>query len=101
MQAAPDGTPLRASTTSGPVQGAWHHGIARFAGIPYAAPADGMRRFRPPEPPEPWEEVRPAHEFAPISPQNPSLIDALFGGEAETWSEDCLALNVWTPDPDA
>jgi para-nitrobenzyl esterase len=100
MQAAPDGTSVLASTTSGTVKGAWHHGIARFAGIPYAAPADGARRFRPPAPPEPWDGVRPADEFAPISPQNPSLIDALFGGEAETWSEDCLALNVWTPDPD-
>jgi carboxylesterase type B len=40
MQAAPDSTPVLAPTTSGTVQGAWHHGVARFAGIPYAAPAD-------------------------------------------------------------
>jgi para-nitrobenzyl esterase len=27
-------------------------------------------------------------------------MEALFGGEAEQWDEDCLYLNVWTPDPE-
>ena len=27
-------------------------------------------------------------------------MEALFGGEAEQWDEDCLHLNVWTPDPE-
>ncbi len=26
-------------------------------------------------------------------------MEALFGGDAEQWDEDCLYLNVWTPDP--
>ncbi len=26
------------------------------------------------------------------------MMEALFGGESETWDEDCLYLNVWTPD---
>jgi para-nitrobenzyl esterase len=99
--AAPDGTPVLAPTTSGTVQGAWHHGIARFAGIPYAAPPVGDLRFRPPAPAAPWEGERDATTFGPVSPQNPSLMDALFGGEAEQWDEDCLYLNVWTGAPTA
>ncbi len=70
MQAAPDSTPVLAPTTSGTVQGAWHHGVARFAGIPYAAPASGDRRFRPPAPVEPWDGTRHADDFASISPQD-------------------------------
>ena len=38
---------------------------------------------------------------APVYPQNPSMMDALFGGDAEKWDEDCLHLNVWSPQPEA
>jgi para-nitrobenzyl esterase len=93
-----DGTRIGVDTTHGPVEGAWHHGVARFAGMPFAAPPLGDLRFRPPQPVEPWSEVRSAVEFGPICPQNPSMMDALFGGESEVWNEDCLYLNVWTTD---
>ncbi len=93
-----DGTPIEVDTTHGRVRGAWHHGVARFAGLPFAAPPVGELRFRPPQPVEAWDGVREALEFAPICPQNPSMMDALFGGEAEVWDEDCLYLNVWTDD---
>jgi len=95
----PDGDAVVVTTSTGPLRGLWHDGVARFAGIPYAAPPVGERRFRPPAPVEPWDDVRPADEFGPICPQNPSMMDALFGGDSERWDEDCLYLNVWTPDP--
>ena len=98
--AADEGTTVEASTTLGTVRGTWQRGVARFAGIPYAAPPVGDLRFRPPVPPAPWPDVRPATQFGPVAPQNPSLMEALFGGEAEQWDEDCLHLNVWTPDPE-
>lgn len=40
-----------------------------------------------------------ARHFGAVCPQNPSLMDALFGGESEKWDEDCLHLNVWSPQP--
>jgi para-nitrobenzyl esterase len=99
MTAPEDGTIVEASTTNGAVAGAWHHGVARFAGIPYAAPPVGDLRFAPPAPAPAWDGLRPAESFGPVAAQNPSLMEALFGGEAEQWSEDCLYLNVWTTDP--
>ncbi len=99
MTAPPQGSTVEVTTTHGTLRGAWHHEVARFAGIPYAAPPVGDLRFCPPAPAAPWEGVRPAEECGPVAPQNPSMMEALFGGEAERWDEDCLYLNVWTPDP--
>ncbi|MDQ2677645.1 MAG: carboxylesterase/lipase family protein [Actinomycetota bacterium] len=97
MTSRTDGELVDASTTHGALRGAWHGEIARFAGIPFAAPPVGPLRFRPPQPVEPWDDVRAADTFGPIAPQNPSIMDALFGGDSEQWDEDCLYLNVWTP----
>jgi para-nitrobenzyl esterase len=68
----------------------------RFLGIPYAAPPVGELRWRPPQPPLPWEGVREARAFGPASIQiGPAPTSLYFGGEEEQ-SEDCLNLNVWT-----
>ncbi|MEZ5321180.1 MAG: carboxylesterase/lipase family protein [Microthrixaceae bacterium] len=91
-------TPVVVETEAGRLAGSRLQGVTRFAGIPYARPPLGDLRFRPPQPPEPWTGVRPAEHFAPTAPQNPSMMDMLFGGVAEPWDEDCLYLNVWTPD---
>jgi len=93
-------TPALVETTHGRLRGRWHDGVARFAGIPFAAPPVGDLRWRPPAPVTPWEGERAAEHFGPISPQNPSMMDALFGGETERWDEDCLYLNVWTTAPE-
>lgn len=94
-----DGDLVVVDTTHGAVRGDWHEGVARFAGIPFAAPPVGELRFRPPAPREPWADVLDATAFRAVSPQNPSMMDALFGAEAEVWDEDCLHLNVWTTQP--
>ncbi|XP_047990812.1 LOW QUALITY PROTEIN: juvenile hormone esterase-like [Leguminivora glycinivorella] len=64
-----------------------------FKGIPYAAPPVGDLRFRAPQSPEPWEGVRSATEFGSICYQIDLLTDPTPKG-----SEDCLYLNVYTPD---
>jgi para-nitrobenzyl esterase len=94
-----EGHDVVVTTGVGAVRGRWRHGVARFAGIPFAAAPVGDGRFRPPRPMPPWQGERDATAFGPVAPQNPSIMEALFGGEAEAWDEDCLRLNVWTPDP--
>jgi para-nitrobenzyl esterase len=96
-----DGQLIQATTTAGSVKGSWNGGVARFAGIPYAASPGGTTRFRPPAPVEPWTGVRDATEFSNICPQNPSVMEMLFGTAPEPQSEDCLALNIWTEAPTA
>ena len=88
-----------AETGQGRFQGTTRKGTQVFRGIPYALPPVGPLRFRPPEPPEAFDDVRDATETGPAAPQtNPSAgrIAAMVGGGAES-QEDCLYLNLWTP----
>jgi para-nitrobenzyl esterase len=83
------------SVAGGQVQGRMlpAPGGAVFKGIPYAAPPVGDLRWREPQPVKPWTGVRQAAEYgADCPPAN--------GGSdlAKTISEDCLFLNVWTPE---
>jgi para-nitrobenzyl esterase len=84
--------PLAAQTvavTGGRIQGAvLESGGAVFKGIPFAR----AERWQPPEAPRPWTRVREAKSFGPPCAQN------LNGRMQAGSSEDCLFLNVWTPE---
>lgn len=81
-------------TTCGAVQGESLGAVHRFLGIPYAAAPVGAGRWCPPAPPHPWDGVRPAMGFGPAAMQG-----AMPGIELRSSiSEDCLYLNIWTPD---
>lgn len=68
-----------------------------FAGIPYAAPVDGRRRFLPAIPAGCWTGVKDCTVPGPGAPQNPQAL-APPDREPRTWNEKgCLNLNVWTP----
>lgn len=84
-------------TRSGKLEGTEGDGILSFKGIPYAAAPLGPLRFRPPQPAEAWQGVRPATAFGPAASQNASLVERLLGGTMPVTSEDSLTLNVWTP----
>lgn len=88
-------------TRAGRVRGAREDGVFAFRGIPYAAPPVGPLRFRPPRPPEPWAGVRDALRSGATAPQIPSALQRMLGQGGEPQSEDCLALDVFTPGLDA
>lgn len=83
-------------TTAGPVQGHEDEGVVAFRGVPFAADTRGAR-WRPAGQPEPWSEPRLAAHAGPSAPQNASGLEQFLGGSEVAISEDCLALNVWTP----
>ena len=72
--------------------------IHRYLGIPYSRPPTGERRFKPPQPPISWDGTREANNFSPRCQQYRS--NYLFPEleEVATFSEDCLYLNIYTPD---
>ena len=86
-------------TVGGRVRGSSDGTVASFKGIPYGAPTGGANRFMPPRPREPWAGVREATSFGLICPQpNFPILAEEKGSLAEgPQGEDCLVLNVWTP----
>ena len=87
-------------TRYGEVRGSIADGVISFKGIPYAAPPFGANRLQPPKPPAPWSGVRDALIFGPKSPQvaYPEPFDTYIPELAGS-GEDCLNLNIWTPEP--
>jgi para-nitrobenzyl esterase len=81
-------------TTAGAVEGEALPGLRCWRGIPYAEAA----RFAAPEPVAPWQGVRSAKAFAKQCPQQMGgkVRPEMLKGEA--FGEDCLHLNIWTPE---
>ena len=80
--------------TGGRIQGsALERGGAVFKGIPFAQPPVEALRWREPQPVKPWNGVRAATSFGAPCSQNSGNGRVLEGS-----SEDCLFLNVWTPE---
>ena len=81
-------------TASGQLEGRERGGVLLFAGIPYAEPPLGEKRFLPPSPAPAWQGVRSARRFGLAAPQRPGVG---LTAAALDWDEDCLTLNVCTP----
>ncbi len=86
----------------GVLRGRHDDGVFAFLGVPYAAAPFGARRMKAPVPPAAWDGVRDALEFGPTAPAPPypSPLDTVLY-EPVIDGEDCLNLNVWTPEPGA
>jgi len=103
MSLDPHGSDLASEVRveNGRLSGLEIDGLHFFRNIPYAAPPFGARRFLPPQPVEDWDGVRDATKPGPAAPQPilPDPLAALY--TATEIGEDCLTLEIWTPDPGA
>ena len=103
-----------AETVHGRVLGQSLHGVHRFKGIPYGGRVDGDRRFLPPTAPDAWTRVFDATRTGPRAVQSfgnlfQSVVGDYFAGghvgrlglNDEADSENCLVLNVLTPQLDS
>ena len=70
-------------------------GGAAFKGIPFASPPVGDLRWSEPQPVTPWTGVRDASAFRPACTQ---LSEQWNADMVPTSTEDCLYLNVATPE---
>jgi para-nitrobenzyl esterase len=101
------------TTTAGKIAGDASTAIRVFRGIPFAAPPVGELRWALPQPVAPWKDVRDATRFGAPCPVPAGLTQgakgdpgSVHGPGYDVWvakmeaggSEDCLTLNVWTPD---
>lgn len=87
-----------ADTPAGSLLGTNEDGIAVYRGIPYALAPTGERRWAPPAAVPDWEGQREARAFGPACPQPESRAQSIYASELGAVSEDCLSLNVWTPE---
>jgi para-nitrobenzyl esterase len=87
---APDLNLPAVRVEGGLIAGTQTDGVARYFGVPYAAPPVGELRWRAPQPLEPWVGTREARAFSPVCRQTVPWV-------SEPQSEDCLYLNVWAP----
>jgi para-nitrobenzyl esterase len=98
-QKKPDIQNAIAETSRGRVRGVITDGIRTFKGIPYGASTDGPNRFREAKPAVPWTGVRDTFDYGPMCPQElrPRPSFAASWAAEQSFSEDCLVINVWTP----
>lgn len=92
-------------TRYGKVEGHRSGSVLAFKGIPYAAAPVGDLRWHPPEAPAPWPGVRAATEWGKQAWQpaveNAGMLSFVFNARNAAFrDEDCLLLNVWTPQLD-
>jgi para-nitrobenzyl esterase len=85
------------TVADGQLQGHVDGSVYAFLGIPYAQPPTGPLRWKEPQPPKAWSDVRVASQFGNRCAQNASSTNMT----AASTTEDCLYLNVWTPNPSA
>lgn len=96
---------LNVSAPCGSLSGLRQGAVGVFKGIPYAKPPVGALRWRPPQRAQRWSGTRLAVSAGPAAmqelPPRSTLMYRFNNDDARplVMSEDCLYLNVWSPDP--
>ena len=86
-------------TARGKIRGYRHDGLSIFKGIPYAT----AKRFHAPEEVQPWEGVLDACSYGyvcPLMSNDPPRGELYVPHRFWPMDENCLNLNIWTPDTD-
>jgi para-nitrobenzyl esterase len=92
---SPSTPDCNATVSQGAMNGKKSGGTCEYLGIPYAQPPTGNLRFMPPEPAGAFTtSPLDATAFGASCPQTMSLLSEGIG----TPSEDCLSVNVFTPE---
>jgi len=93
---SPSTADCKATVTQGPMGGKLVGSTCEYLGIPYAQPPVGDLRWMPPQPAGSFAKVPlNATSFGAECPQSASVLNATASGP--TPSEDCLFVNVFTP----
>ncbi|KTS02105.1 carboxylesterase/lipase family protein [Microbacterium testaceum] len=87
-----------AEVPAGTFRGRLENGARRWLGIRYAQAPVGDLRWRAPRPAADLADAVDAVSFGPACPQPPSPLPL---GDGIVQDEDCLFLNVWTPDAES
>jgi para-nitrobenzyl esterase len=98
MTTIPASNVPRVKIQSGELEGVCENGVNVFKGIPNAEPPVGELRWREPQPAASWDDVRQADTFGSVCIQPEAKIEG--AGAEGPQSEDCIYLNVWTPNTD-
>jgi para-nitrobenzyl esterase len=89
-----------ATTRYGTVRGYVEDGVLTFKGVPYGATTGGENRWKPAQPPTPWNGELPALTYGANCPQRlhdwPSEQTFLQQWTDGWHSEDMLKVNIWT-----
>ena len=85
-------------TRHGEVEGFYEDGLFKWFGIPYAAPPVGELRFKRAVECEDWDTPRECRRMADAPIQMAAGRFADFAGTDRAQSEDCLYLNIWSPE---
>lgn len=99
--AASDSAGPVAETVYGKVRGFNDGPVKVFKNVPYGASTAGANRWMPPQPPVKWSGIKDATAPGAMSPQSSNgqpIPEEAVMLQREPKGEDCLNLNVYTPE---
>ena len=98
LSGAAAAAPVTVTAPAGAVTGTTSDGMRVFKGIPYARPPVGALRWRAPQPMPAWQGARAATQFGAACIQPVAVTPNIYSGAPLPMSEDCLTLNIWSPE---